>query len=151
MGLTAYISLYLSILFFLLTWFTPKPPCLYLNHFNLCLQPQEPVYVSLPLDTHPFVFLHYRGSISDRLWALLEGSPSYASTDARYLHMLWFLDGYWIDAGYIHGHCGHVDCHWSWTHSDYRRELLKFDYVDSLITLSTIECVILITYINSDQ
>ena len=51
MGLTAYISLYLSILFFLLTWFTPKPPCLYLNHFNLCLQPQEPVYVSLPLDT----------------------------------------------------------------------------------------------------
>ena len=33
----------------------------------LCHHPQEPVYVGLPLDTHPFVFLRYRDCIPDTL------------------------------------------------------------------------------------
>ena len=55
MGLTAYLSTYLSISLSC-SFLSPGshlslPAYTYLNHFNLCLQPPEPVYVSLPLDT----------------------------------------------------------------------------------------------------
>ena len=55
MGLTAYLSTYLSISLSC-SFLSPGshlslPVYTYLNHLNLCLQPPEPVYVSLPLDT----------------------------------------------------------------------------------------------------
>ena len=37
------------------------------TYLDIPHHPQEPVYVSLPLDTHPFVFLRYRGHIPDTL------------------------------------------------------------------------------------
>ena len=73
MGLTAYPAIELSCSFS--NWFTPKSllkltlePLQY-----LCHHPQEPVYVSLPLDTHPFVFLRYRDCIPDK--TLIENKP----------------------------------------------------------------------------
>ena len=65
MGLTAYLSIELFCSFS--HWFTPKSLKLTLEPLQyLCHHPQEPVYVSLPLDTHPFVFLRYRDYIPDR-------------------------------------------------------------------------------------
>ena len=64
MGLTAYLSIELSCSFS--HWFIPKASQLTLEPFQyLCHHPQESVYVSLPLDTHPFVFLRYRDCIPD--------------------------------------------------------------------------------------
>ena len=64
MGLTAYLSIELSCSFS--HWFTPKASQLILEPLQyLCHHPQEPVYVSLPLDTHPFMFLRYRDYIPD--------------------------------------------------------------------------------------
>ena len=61
MGLIAYLSIELVLSYH---WFTPKPLSLYLNQFQyFCHHLQEPVYVSLPLDTHPFVFLRYQDCI----------------------------------------------------------------------------------------
>ena len=66
MGLTAYLSIELSCSFS--HWFTPKASQLTLEPLQyLCHHPQEPVYMSLPLDTHPFVFLRYRDCIPDTL------------------------------------------------------------------------------------
>ena len=65
MGLTAYLSISLSCSFS--HRFTPKHLKLILEPLQyLYYHPQEPVYVSLPLDTHPFVFLCYQDCIPDK-------------------------------------------------------------------------------------
>ena len=80
MGLIAYLSIELSCSFS--HWFTPKASQLILEPLQyLCHHPQEPVYVSLPLDTHPFVFLRYWDCIPDTLRVHIQQVEEMRSND----------------------------------------------------------------------